>query len=175
MLSDSLDHLWKQSKSIFSHKLLWRHDFKEETGKTKDLLFCVLHTIKNLHKPHKQHRLSTVTLQNHVWSIFIICQEWSLTIKHTFFKVVDEGLLDSVFLWVQCRDYIMEINYIMANERNHFYCTICETAHNTENWKYKLPFLCWIPLSSFTNPRAIYLLNRFVLQQLWASIGSAEA
>lgn len=94
-----------------------------------------------------------------MWSIFIICQEWSLTIKHTFFKVVDEGLLDSVLLWVQCRDYIMEINYIMANERNHFYCTICETAHNTENWKYKLPFLCWIPLSSFTNPRAIYLFE----------------
>lgn len=53
------------------------------------------------------------------------------------------------------RDYIMEINCIMANERNHFYHTVREsrnhqqtlrlyTTHNAENSKYKRPLLCWL-------------------------------
>lgn len=102
----------KPIKINIPSKPLWtyRHDFWEEklnTTKKSYIRKCIapvsrLHTVKNI--TGKQCLLSTDTPQNLLWSIFIIYQEWSLRLKPTFFKVVDEGLLNPVFLWVPCRE-----------------------------------------------------------------------
>ena len=104
--SDTLDCLWSQSKSIFPQKPMTFRKKTQYKKKKKSPIRKYDALVKRLrYTAGKQHWLSTDASSHSLqWSIVIFFQERSLRLKQTFFKVVDEGLFDSVSLRVQCRE-----------------------------------------------------------------------